>query len=250
MAILTTDCPHPNCATKRSGMVLFGVKVSPKEAMVFSDRDKYGNKLYKWPVSIGAVCQVCDRPISGKLSAPIIRSEGDYEAFRRDVSTVLLGEGSIANLGYIVSEIWPMPSPPVIPAHLPVEVEKAFNGAERNFLMEDGEDAAAMLYRRSLDIAIRIKHPEVKGPLAPRITKLTELGLIPPQMKEWADQIRLIGNDGAHEPEGVSKADLEPMRNFTEAFLRYFITIPFQVSLHRGEIDENGDPIIQEAVLA
>lgn len=154
-----------------------------------------------------------------------------------------MGQGSVESLGYRVKEMWPTPSPPQIPAHLPQEVEKAFKGAERNFFMEDGEDAAAMLYRRSLDIAIRIKHPELKGLLAPRISKLTDKGMLPPQMKEWADHIRLIGNDGAHEPEGVSMTDLKPMRNFTEAFLRYFITIPFQVSMHRGEIDENGNPI-------
>lgn len=158
-----------------------------------------------------------------------------------------MGHGSVTNLGYHVIEVWPKLTESAIPNHLPPEVEKAFKGAERNFSMEDGEDAAAMLYRRSIDIAIRIKHPDIKGLLAPRITKLTEIGLLPPQMKEWADQIRLIGNDGAHEPEGVSKSDLEPMRNFTEAFLRYFITIPFQVSLHRGEIDEEGNPITRDS---
>lgn len=68
-------------------------------------------------------------------------------------------------------------------------------------------------------------------------------GLLPPSMKEWADQIRLIGNEGAHEPEGLTMDDPIPMRGFTEAFLRYFITIPFQVALRRGKINSDGKPV-------
>ncbi|NIH74432.1 hypothetical protein FHV99_001639 [Ochrobactrum sp. P20RRXII] len=243
MAILTADCPHGACNTKRSGMVIFGVKVFPKEQRSESGKD-YTTSLYKWQVCAAAQCQVCNRPVSSILRAPIQKKEHDYNSFCKEVETALLSHGSAENMGYRVVEMWPIPSPAPIPQHLPAEVEKAFKGAERNFFMEDGEDAAAMLYRRSLDIAIRIKYPEMKGLLAPRIAELTKKGLLPPQMKEWADHIRLIGNDGAHEPEGVSKEDLDPMRYFTEAFLRYFITIPFQVSLHRGEIDENGEPIL------
>lgn len=243
MAILTADCPHPACNTKRSGMVIFGVQVHPKEQKQHVGRDQF-QYLFKWPICVAAMCQVCNSPISSIVTAPIENREGDYETFCQTAKNKLLGQGSIDNLGYKVMKIWPEHVESPIPNHLSHEVEKAFKGAERNFQMEDGEDAAAMLYRRSIDIAIRIKHPEIKGLLAPRIASLVDKGLLPPQMKQWADQIRLIGNEGAHEPEGVSKEDLEPMRYFTEAFLRYFITIPFQVALHRGEIDENGNPII------
>ncbi|MDR6755193.1 hypothetical protein J2Y48_000466 [Mycoplana sp. BE70] len=121
------------------------------------------------------------------------------------------------------------------PPHLPENVAKAFRSAERNFAQPDGEDAAATMYRRSIDVAIREKHPEVKGLLAVRIAKLTEKGLLPPSMKDWADHIRWIGNDGAHEPEGVTAEEAKAIRGFADAFLRYFISIPFEVSLRRGE---------------
>lgn len=230
-------------------MVVFGVTSFPLEQKNEVGKDGM-TPLYSWRVCVAAQCQSCNLPISSVLRTPVKRKLHEYNSYCQTVSQTLMGQGSVTNLGYQVLEIWPALAEPPIPNHLPPEVEKAFKGAERNFSMEDGEDAAAMLYRRSIDIAIRLKHPDIKGLLAPRIARLTELGLLPPQMKEWADQIRLIGNDGAHEPEGVSKSDLEPMRNFTEAFLRYFITIPFQVSLHRGEIDENGNPIIPDSEAA
>ncbi|WP_164743070.1 DUF4145 domain-containing protein [Mesorhizobium sp. Z1-4] len=185
--------------------------------------------------NVFATCGNCIGPVSAKITSNKYGKHEQYQFFIQEFSSAIAKDYSIES-GSLASIVVRTPNEVSgTPGHLSEPVKKAFRSAERNFKAEDGEDAAAMLYRRSIDIAIREKHPEIKGNLAPRIAKLAEKGLIPPAMKEWADQIRLIGNDGAHEPEGVTKEDLAPMRGFTEAFLRYFITIPFEVAKYREQ---------------
>lgn len=245
MALFVIDCPH--CSTKKSGMIVFGVRPFPVER--FRAHQALSGTTYSWDQVITAVCQNCFLPTSAQLEPRHWRGQKhDYASLVTSGSKALLGEGNVAALGFAVVDTWPKAAERSIPAHLPETVAKAFRSAENNFATPDGEDAAAMLYRRAIDIAIREKHPEIKGLLAPRINKLAEKGLLPPSMKEWADQIRLIGNDGAHEPEGVTMDELGPMRGFTEAFLRYFITIPFEVALRRGQIDEDGNAIEEAKV--
>lgn len=239
MALFVIDCPH--CSTKKSGMIVFGVRSFPIERS--HEYKSTAGTTHSWDIVITAACQNCFLPTSAHLETRQRSARHDYPSLVLSASKALLGEGNVAALGYTVVDTWPKAAERSIPAHLPETVAKAFRSAENNFTAPDGEDAAAMLYRRAIDVAIREKHPEIKGLLAPRINKLVEKGLLPPSMKDWADQIRLIGNDGAHEPEGVTMEELKPMRGFTEAFLRYFITIPFEVALRRGQIDEDGNAI-------
>lgn len=240
MALIVSNCPH--CFTQSSAMVLFGVRFLPVErGEQVEGTGANGLPKFQWDCVVSAICQVCFLPLSALLHSPYKNTKSEYKNSVAQASSVLMGEGNVVTLGFKLKDFWPKPEPPNIPAHLPESVAKAFRAAENNYQMVDGEDAAAMLYRRAIDVAIREKHPEIGGLLAKRITALTDQGLLPPSMKAWADQIRLIGNEGAHEPEGVTKEDLTPMRGFTEAFLRYFITIPFEVDLRRGLIDAQGN---------
>ncbi|UVC07371.1 DUF4145 domain-containing protein [Rhizobium sp. TH2] len=243
MALLVLTCPH--CLTAKSGMPLFGVRSFPYEAAISHGIDRsQGGEVFSWDISVSAICQVCFKPVSAVLRPSQKMPKNYYKSTTESTKNVLLGEGNVRSLGYAVLESWPTVTESAIPDHLSENVAKTYRSAERNFSTPDGEDAAAMLYRRAIDVAIREKHPEITGLLAVRISKLAGKGLLPPSMKEWADQIRLIGNDGAHEPEGVTMDDLKPMRGFTEAFLRYFITIPFEVSCRRGEIDDEGNLLL------
>lgn len=192
---------------------------------------------------VSAVCGRCWSPIAIRVYSKDNNHYSRADEFRSSLGKAN-GQSYALTAGEFDIEVVRTPiEKNDIPKHLSPAVAKAYRSALKNYHQEDGEDAAAMLFRRALDVAIREKHPEVKGLLSPRINRLVELGLLPPSMKEWADQIRLIGNDGAHEPEGVTMAELKPMLGFTEAFLRYFITIPFEVDLHRGKIDRDGNPV-------
>jgi len=127
-----------------------------------------------------------------------------------------------------------------MPLDLPESVERAYRQAERNRVLPDCEEVAAMAYRRSIENAIKETHPNSKGDLIKRIQSLGDSGDLPKAMVDWAHKVRITGNDGAHELEGVSTDDVDAVRNFADAFLRYLITFPAMVARRREQQkDEN-----------
>jgi hypothetical protein len=191
--------------------------------------------------TINSICTVCWAPIGGYVYHRDFNHPQHWQNFFSTFNEAVKQDYTL--LSAFTLELVDPPKANDIPAHLSENVARAFRSAQSNFGMPDGEDASATMYRRSIDVAIREKHPEVSGLLAGRIAKLVLDGLLPPPMKDWADQIRWIGNDGAHDPEGVTRDELIAMRGFTDAFLRYFISIPFEVSFRQGKIDGDGNPL-------
>ena len=51
---------------------------------------------------------------------------------------------------------------------------------------------------------------------------------------EWADQIRLLGNDSAHELDQPTREDIEALRNFSDLVLRYLFTLPAMVAARKA----------------
>ena len=75
-----------------------------------------------------------------------------------------------------------------------------------------------MMFRKVLDASLRNVHPEGKGTLQKRIEALpTEIG-VTPAMKTWAHQVRLLGNDAAHEDEPFNEAEAELLAGFAKVF--------------------------------
>lgn len=126
------------------------------------------------------------------------------------------------------------PAEAAVPAHLPEAAAKTFRAAEATFRNPDAAEVAAMAYRRSVEMALKDRRPDLAGDLRKRIDRLCEDGTIPVILRDWAHEVRLIGNDGAHELDGVSDNDLAAVRGFAEAFLRYFITLPTELELRRA----------------
>lgn len=82
------------------------------------------------------------------------------------------------------------------------------------------------MFRKSLDVTLKHVHPEGKGTLQKRIDALPqELG-ITPAMKQWAHEIRDLGNDAAHEEEPFTEGEAKALHAFTEMFLTYVFTLP------------------------
>jgi hypothetical protein len=94
------------------------------------------------------------------------------------------------------------------------------------------EEPAAVFYGRAIELALKHSHAAVTGTLAQRIAKLAQDRIIPQAMSDWATQVRVVRNDGAHD-DGVSREDVEAARDFTDAFLRYLITMPAMVEARR-----------------
>jgi len=201
MAIhLQRDCPH--CLTVKAP--LSGghfIQVTP------------GQHAYV----IFMQCGVCGEGVLVKVNHPNI---GPYV------------QGGIANpIAYVV-ESWPKVTEQKAPLHTPDNVKSFYlqgidSLARRNF------DAAGTMFRKALDAGLRKVHPDGKGTLEKRIDSLPdELG-ITPAMKEWAHNIRDLGNDAAHENEPFLEQEAKDLHSFTELFLTYAFTLPGMIDARK-----------------
>ncbi len=91
-------------------------------------------------------------------------------------------------------------------------------------------DAAGMMFRKSLESATKLLSPECANKsLYSRIEDLVSKGALTEDMGKWAHEVRLGGNDAAHDDEPFTLAEAEELRNFIENFLRYAFTLPSAV---------------------
>lgn len=58
----------------------------------------------------------------------------------------------------------------------------------------------------------------------------------------WAHEVRLGGNEAAHEDEPFSKEDAESLRNFIENFLTYAFTLPSAVKRRAPPAGDTQEP--------
>lgn len=62
-------------------------------------------------------------------------------------------------------------------------------------------DAAGMMFRKALETALREKFPEQSDNLYAKIEALAKNNELTKDLAAWAHQIRLAGNEAAHEEE-------------------------------------------------
>lgn len=86
-----------------------------------------------------------------------------------------------------------------------------------------------------MEQAFEAKFPGMKGNLATKIDKLVQEGKLSADLGDWAHEVRLIGNEGAHDPE-VNREDLTALREFTDAVLRYAISLPAEIATRRAAV--------------
>ncbi|TPG09644.1 DUF4145 domain-containing protein [Sphingomonas oligophenolica] len=88
-----------------------------------------------------------------------------------------------------------------------------------------------MMYRKSLESATKVLDPgSDKKNLATRIKSLVSVHAITPALGSWANEVRLGGNEAAHEDDPFSKEDAEALHSFCENFLTYAFTMPSAVA--------------------
>lgn len=137
--------------------------------------------------------------------------------------------------GWKLRMIWPKAPEPEIPRHLPPEIERTYLQAERNLQISGNEEAAGIMYRKSLDVGLKRIDTKLTGTLAKKIKSLAETGKLTSDLAEWSNGIRSLGNEAAHEVAPFSRDDLKELRNFTEMVLRYLFSLPNAIKLRRGE---------------
>ncbi len=99
--------------------------------------------------------------------------------------------------------------------------------------------SAAMMFRKVLDRAtVEIDSSlSKKSRLIDRIDDLSKNHMITPSMKDWADIIRLDGNEAAHN-EDANEDTTRQLQVFTEVFLTYSFTLPKLVEDNRKKANK------------
>jgi hypothetical protein len=214
MAFIVLTCPH--CLSKTQLKIIgFNFDTSTR---------KVGQEL-----ALGTFCPGCLKPVAVLAR----REEAVEQQFTHHIGQLLMSQLPISASKLSYLDHWPKQPEPQIPAHLPRPVEKAFLQAEKNFPLEGHEEAAGLMYRRSLELALGEKYPDKNGSLAAVIKDLVEEKVLTEDIGNWATEVRLVGNDAAHATE-VTRDDLIMMRAFADAVLKYVWTLPTQVQQRRA----------------
>jgi Domain of unknown function (DUF4145) len=164
-------------------------------------------------------CMACHRPVVACFNGgvPLSQIQDNTEAS-----------------GYPVVNSWPEGAPISCPEHAPERPKNLYLQGIDNQRRQNW-DAAGMAFRTCLDRALRRLHPEGKGTLAKRIDDLPGDTGVTPSMKEWAHQIRTLGNDAAHEDEPFDETSTKDLQSFTEVFLMYAFTLPGMLTARRAD---------------
>jgi hypothetical protein len=144
---------------------------------------------------------------------------------------------------YLVAEIWPERTDPTAPPHTPSLVKARYLEGEDAFSRKKWNSAVAM-YRSALDIATKgMEGVPPNSTFFKRLEWLHENHGITPDIRAWADHVRVEGNAALHDPEEFAEGDAKSLRFFTEMFLRYVFELPGAVREFRGEPPQITPPI-------
>jgi len=128
---------------------------------------------------------------------------------------------------------WPLPEMN-LSQDIPSEIASTFSEASVA-LSANCPRASTVMLRRTLE-AITVDRGETEGTLFQRLKRLNEKGVLHPSLADWAKEIRLVGNIGAHyDPEqDVSIEDAKELLGFTRELLRFLYELPAELLRRRN----------------
>jgi hypothetical protein len=120
------------------------------------------------------------------------------------------------------------------PEHWPEAVGRYWIQAKRN-LKDQNWDAAALMARSALQVSLR-EQMAVGSNLKQEIDDLAKKGILPTIMKEWAHNVRELGNESAHPDPQQGPANPEDARDivgFMDYLFEYLYTLPHRIEEYR-----------------
>ena len=190
------DCPH--CGTRKSALRYVA------EELVAKVDDHW---------RIWATLQICHTCGQG-----ILITYEDIVPYNLKPSEY---QGDPTSNGFRVVSVYPQPATPQAPEGVPTGIASDYLEAVDN-LRQKKTKSAVMMFRTVLSNAINNLLPDhTKKPIHNRIRCLVESHAITPAMGEWADVVRLAGNEVVHEAEAeFSEAEAQQLEAFTRLFLK------------------------------
>ena len=120
---------------------------------------------------------------------------------------------------------------PKAPDFTPPAVERIYLQGLDN-LRRRNHDACVIMMRKAVEMAAASKDAAEAG-LARKIRWLAENHKITADMADWADEIRLAGNEAAHGDEPIDEGEASSVAAFAELFLMYLFQLPGMLAERR-----------------
>lgn len=130
---------------------------------------------------------------------------------------------------------WPIASKAKPSHNWPDQISRFWIQA-KDAVVRENWDAAAVMARSALQAALREQNATGNN-LKSEIEDLANRGILPPVMKEWSDELRLIGNESAHPVPNSSAAnpdDIKDAVEFLDYLLQYLYDLPKGISNYRA----------------
>ena len=215
-ATFKADCPH--CGTKSVAFTILNQQEIPKAHYYFS---------VQWDTF--AVCGFCKRGIVASFLKPQTNDSSP---------SVLLKQGEEISPSYIAP---PVPETKA-PLHTPEKVGNYYEQGMDN-LQGENWDAAGAMFRTALEATFNLKEkfPDSTGTLYDRIASAGEKRQLTPDMAEWAQQIRRLGNHAVHAEEPFSEEEAKELQAFTDLFFRYIFMLPGMLEEARKKGETRGN---------
>jgi hypothetical protein len=137
---------------------------------------------------------------------------------------------------------WPTKDKPDPSENWPQQVQRFWGQAHQS---KNGEiwDAASVMARSAMQITLRDQGATGRT-LKDEIDSLAAKGVLPPTMKEWATELRLLGNEAAHPEIDQTDPDPQDIRDaikFLDLLIYYLYDLPAQIEQYRERRTQSGD---------
>ena len=117
------------------------------------------------------------------------------------------------------------------PDHWPEDIGRFWLQAQRNIETQNW-DAAAMMARSALQLIVRYQKAAGAN-LKQEIDDLAAKGLLPPIVKEWAHEVRVVSNEKAAHPEpgakGTPQKDAKDLVKFVGVLMTLLYDLPDEI---------------------
>jgi len=128
---------------------------------------------------------------------------------------------------------WPQKTT-TFPEHWPADVGRYWLQAKRS-LEGKNWDAAALMARSAVQLITRYQQAVGRN-LKEEIDNLADKGILPPIMKEWSQEVRVLGNENAHPDPGsagTTQKDAADALEFLGLLLVMTYNLPHQIKEYR-----------------
>ncbi len=224
VSLINLNCPH--CLRDNAVLQVEGETIQP----------------LKGTNALMAICRSCSGALIAEVEpGGLVSRAGGFHAIamsttRTDITLdCRLGHG---NQWGVVKDYYPKAQTHSAPPSTPDRVSKFFVEAKDNFSRGNYETCGG-LCRKVIDLATKsmAQAEDISAwKLQKRIEKLKEKGAITQEMYDWADIIRLDGNEQIHSEDEFDSQSAQAVLDFTETFLLYaFTLLRFRLWFRRKE---------------